>query len=144
AAIAVAAARTAAGEGAPPCSEAEDLVARGLGLALEPPCNAECRRQKSYFYARAAALCPTSATAHGYLGDLYASAGQLMEARDSYRRALAADHDFTPALFGLGDVALLERQYADAIDFYERALALAPADARSACALEVARKLASD
>ena len=86
------------------CREAENLVARGLALEFEAPCHAECLRQKAYFYGRAVALCPTNAAAQNNLGNLFEAAGQLDDAKERYRRALAAGHDFAPALFGLGDI----------------------------------------
>ena len=126
------------------CREAENLVARGLALEFEAPCHAECLRQKAYFYGRAVALCPTNAAAQNNLGNLFEAAGQLDDAKERYRRALAADHDFAPALFGLGDIALVEGQYPEAIGFYERGLALEPADPASTCRLDIARALAAD
>jgi outer membrane protein OmpA-like peptidoglycan-associated protein len=131
---------------APParCTEAEDLVARGLALEFEAPCHAECMRQKAYFYGRATALCPTNAAAQNNLGNLYEAAGQLDDAKERYHRALAAKQDFAPALFGLGDIALVEGQYPQAIGFYERGLALEPADPASTCRLDVAHARAAD
>jgi hypothetical protein len=58
------------------------------------------------------------------LGVLYARYGLLAEARAEFERGSRAGH--TPALTNLGNVAYLQKDYAKALDCYERALKALP------------------
>lgn len=127
-------------DGTPACTEATELVAHGDTLVSTTPCDAECRRQRRYFYGQAAAICPTNAAAPAGLADVHLSAGEFAAAGDAYRRALALDPDFAPALLSMGNLALREGRYADAIHYYDR---ITPRDAMVVCALDVAGRLAA-
>ncbi len=128
---------------ATPCQQADDLVARGLGLEFAGTCDGECLRQKTYFYGRAAALCPTHAVALNNLGYVYERAGQLVAARAQYEEARRADTRFAPAYFGLGDVALTEGRYGEAITSYERGLKEEADEPVAECRLKLARAYAA-
>src|SRR5262249_49873813 len=123
------------------CAGGAGSLTRGAEVDPHSRCAAECLRQRSYFYGRAAIVCPTSARAHVALAEVYAAAGRLREASASFERAVVVDPASTRALVGLGDVALLEERYPRAIELYGHALAASADDPRAGCGLALARRL---
>ena len=61
------------------------------------------------------------------LRTIYLQLNRLEEASDNFRAALTIDERSAVATYGLGQVALSQRRYAEAVKYLERALALTPA-----------------
>ena len=80
--------------------------------------------------SRAASLDPRLTQAHSLLAVAYERKGLPDRAKDSYKRALAADDDDPQALNNLGYSLYLGGNYRSAVDKLKRAARLAPSDAR--------------
>jgi tetratricopeptide (TPR) repeat protein len=77
-------------------------------------------------YLLAAALRPDYVAVQVSLGNLYLELNDLQAAKASFTAALKIHEQSAAAYYGLGQVALSTRSYAEALDYFERALALAP------------------
>jgi tetratricopeptide (TPR) repeat protein len=60
------------------------------------------------------------------LGNLYLELNRLEDAQSSFANALQIDKRSATAYYGLGQVALSKRNYAEAVNYFEKALDLAP------------------
>jgi len=60
------------------------------------------------------------------LGNLYLQLDRLEDAEKNFKAALVIDQNSGAAFYGLGQVALSERSYAQAVNSFEKALALIP------------------
>ncbi len=60
------------------------------------------------------------------LGNIFLELNRLEEARESFSAALAIDKNNPAANYGLGQVAVSKRSYADAVDHFEKTLAQVP------------------
>ncbi len=87
---------------------------------------------------RALQLGPDYVAGVARLGDLLAGQDRVEEATQRYRHALTLDPTCVPCLVGLGQMALLGRDYATAVTHLERALALAPGAATTRYPLALA------
>src|SRR5262249_3264236 len=61
------------------------------------------------------------------LGNVHFNQGHLEEAEAAYQKALATFHQYYQALAALGRVRGAQQQYAEAIAFYQQAVAIVPA-----------------
>lgn len=61
------------------------------------------------------------------LGNIYLELNRLDDAQSSFANALAIDKNSAAADYGLGQVALAKRNYAEAVNYFQKALELAPA-----------------
>ena len=61
------------------------------------------------------------------LGNSYLELNRLDEAQSSFMSALAIDKTSAAAYYGLGQVALSKRNYAEAVNYFQKSLDLAPA-----------------
>ena len=77
-------------------------------------------------YRLARALRPDYLAVPVNLGIIYLQLNRLNEANENFKAALAIDGNCAPALYGLGQVALSQRNYAEAATYFEKALALIP------------------
>ena len=69
-----------------------------------------------------------SVTARRFLGQLYASQGQVTEALEQWKEALALDPDNIPTLIGYGVYLANLRPGTDALEFVRKAYELDPDD----------------
>jgi tetratricopeptide (TPR) repeat protein len=60
------------------------------------------------------------------LGNISLQLNRLPEAQEDFKAALLIDDRSAAALYGLGQVALARRDYTEAVNYFEKALALAP------------------
>lgn len=60
------------------------------------------------------------------LGNIYLELNRLEDAKTSFATALEIDKNSAAAYYGLGQVALSKRSYAEAINYFQKALELAP------------------
>ena len=60
------------------------------------------------------------------LGNIYLELNRLDDAQTSFSNALAIDKSSAVAYYGLGQVALSRRNYADAVNYFQKSLELAP------------------
>jgi tetratricopeptide (TPR) repeat protein len=60
------------------------------------------------------------------LGSIYLQLNRLEEAQENFKAALVIDKSNAAALYGVGQVALSQRSYPEAVKYFEAALALAP------------------
>lgn len=60
------------------------------------------------------------------LGNIYLELNRLEEAKASFVKALEIQQGSAAAYYGLGQVALSKRAYAEAVDYFQKALTLAP------------------
>ena len=60
------------------------------------------------------------------LGNIYLELNRLEDAKTSFIKALEIQKGSAAAYYGLGQVALSKRAYAEAVDYFQKALALAP------------------
>jgi tetratricopeptide (TPR) repeat protein len=77
-------------------------------------------------YRIAGSLRPEYVAVPVNLGNIYLELDRLEDARGSFAAALEIQESIPAAYYGLGQVALSKRSYADAIDYFKKALALAP------------------
>jgi tetratricopeptide (TPR) repeat protein len=77
-------------------------------------------------FRQATALQPANAAVYINFGDLLMRLGELGPAQDAYRQALRIDAESSHALYGLAQAALARGETGAAIDFLQRAEALAP------------------
>jgi len=77
-------------------------------------------------YEQARALRPDYPAVTLRLADAWLELNELDKAQAAYRQVVGTNGLEAAALYGLGQIALLRREYPDAIDFFERALALQP------------------
>jgi tetratricopeptide (TPR) repeat protein len=90
------------------------------------------------YYNAARSLRPDYLPVFVSLGNIYLQLNRLEEAGDFFRRALALDEASAAAQYGLGQVALSKRSYAEAVKYLEQALRLAPEANRLHYALAMA------
>jgi tetratricopeptide (TPR) repeat protein len=64
------------------------------------------------------------------LGNTYLEMNRLADARENFSAVLNIEKNNAAALYGLGQVALSERKYAEAARYFERTLAIIPAATR--------------
>ena len=85
----------------------------------------------------------TLAPAHKNAGDLHYRAGRYEEALDCYQRAIRADPNLGGDVYlKLGNIRYRRRERDDAVQSWERSLALAPDNPMARNNLEMARRLA--
>lgn len=60
------------------------------------------------------------------LGNIFLQLNRLVEAHENLAAALAIDGNSAAALYGLGQVALSQQKYAEAVKYFERALTVTP------------------
>jgi tetratricopeptide (TPR) repeat protein len=60
------------------------------------------------------------------LGNIYLQLNRLEDAKENFKAALVIDDSSAAALYGLGQVALSQRSYAEAVSYFEKALAQTP------------------
>ena len=60
------------------------------------------------------------------LGNIFLELNRLEEARESFSAALEIDKNNPAAHYGLGQVAVSKRSYAEAVDHFEKTLAQVP------------------
>jgi tetratricopeptide (TPR) repeat protein len=60
------------------------------------------------------------------LGSIYLQLNRLEDAKENFKAALLIDQSSAAALYGLGQVALSQRNYPEAVAYFEKTLALAP------------------
>ena len=96
----------------------------GLGLVLQA---AGFYEAAEHAYLHAQARAPDAARWPYYLAHLYQVTGQRGRALDRFRRVVALDPDYLPALVWLGEMHLDQGEPAEAERIYEQALALEPA-----------------
>src|SRR5258708_33642469 len=77
-------------------------------------------------YQIARALQPGYVAVPVNLGNIYLQLNRLEDARENFKAALIIDERSAAALYGLGQVALSQRSYAEAVDYLEKALILIP------------------
>jgi len=77
-------------------------------------------------YRAAAALRPDYVAVHVSLGNLFLELNRLQDAKLSFAAALKIHEQSPAAYYGLGQVALSSRSYGEALEYFKRALALAP------------------
>ena len=78
-------------------------------------------------YQIARGLRPDYAAVPVNLGNIYLQLDRLEDAKENFSAALVIDANSAAALYSLGQVALSQRSYAQAINSFEKALALIPA-----------------
>jgi tetratricopeptide (TPR) repeat protein len=78
-------------------------------------------------YQIARALRPDYVAVPVNLGNIYLQLNRLAEAGENFKAALQIDEAGAAALYGLGQVALSRRSYAEAAGYFAKALARAPA-----------------
>lgn len=74
------------------------------------------------------------------LGNIYLQLNRLVEATENFNAALSIDGNCAPALYGLGQVAVSQRNYAEAVKYFEKALALIPGANRIHYSLAMAHR----
>ena len=89
-------------------------------------------------YRTVASLQPEFVPALVNLGNIYLELDRLQDARSNYALALQKESNNAAAHYGLGQVALAQRSYTEAVEHFERALALAPEANRIHYALAMA------
>jgi len=89
-------------------------------------------------YQMAASLQPAFVAALVNLGNIYLELNRLEEAENSFATALQKEVNNPAAHYGRGQVALSRRNYAEAVEHFEKALALAPEANRIHYALAMA------
>jgi tetratricopeptide (TPR) repeat protein len=77
-------------------------------------------------YEIARTLLPNYVAVPVNLGNIYLQLNRLEDAKENFKVALGIDDSSAAALYGLGQVALSQRSYAEAVNYFERALALIP------------------
>ena len=60
------------------------------------------------------------------LGNIYLQLNRLEDAQENFKAALEIDESSAVALYGLGQVALSQRSYPEAVNYFEKALRLLP------------------
>jgi len=95
----------------------------GIDLTARDPASAEHK------FARALQLQPDNGLAMKYLADLRFRAGRLREAREEYRRAIAAGFRHPDAYVNLASIAEREGHFDEAREALNRAVELASSDA---------------
>ena len=78
-------------------------------------------------YQVARGLRPDYAAVPVNLGNIYLQLDRLEDAKENFNAALVIDENSAAALYGLGQVALSQRSYGQAINNFEKALRLIPA-----------------
>jgi len=89
-------------------------------------------------YRSALSLQPDLIPALVNLGNIYLELDRLEDARTSFASALEKQSNNPAAHYGLGQLALSKRSYAEAVEHFEKALALAPEANRIHYALAMA------
>jgi len=77
-------------------------------------------------YGIARTLRPEYVAAPVNLGNIYLQLNRLDDAKENFKAALVIEANSAAALYGLGQVALSQRSYAEAVNYLEKALALTP------------------
>jgi tetratricopeptide (TPR) repeat protein len=83
-------------------------------------------------------LRPDFIAAQVNLGNIYLELNRLHDAQLSFNDALAIDKNSAAAYYGLGQVALSQRRYAEAVNYFQKSLELAPGANRIHYALAMA------
>jgi outer membrane protein OmpA-like peptidoglycan-associated protein len=96
--------------------------------------------KKEELLRRAIALCPSHGIAHNNLGDVLEKQGRAAEAIASYTEAVRLTGAAIP-MFGVADVYLKTGRPLDALQWYEKGLAIDPGDKMSIERAAVARDL---
>jgi tetratricopeptide (TPR) repeat protein len=78
------------------------------------------------------------------LGNIFLQLDRLAEAHENFTAALAIDGSCAAALYGLGQVALSQRSYAEAAGYFEKALAVLPGANRIHYSLAMAYRALGD
>ena len=60
------------------------------------------------------------------LGNIYLQLNRMEDAKENFTAALVIDESSAAALYGLGQVALSQRSYTEAVNYFEKALRLLP------------------
>ena len=74
----------------------------------------------------AVAMLPKNAEPFFRLADTYVQRGKLDLAQRAYQQALTLDANLAPVYQGLGKIAFLQNRLADAVQYYQKAITLAP------------------
>lgn len=74
------------------------------------------------------------------LGNIYLQLNRLEDARENFKAALVIDEGSAAALYGLGQVALSQRSYAEAVSYFEKAVAQTPGANRIHYSLAMAHR----
>ena len=90
------------------------------------------------YYDAARQLRPDYLPVFVSLGNIYLQLNRLDEAEANFKRALEINENIAAAQYGLGQVALSRRSYADAARYLEKALSLSPESNRLHYALAMA------
>jgi tetratricopeptide (TPR) repeat protein len=77
-------------------------------------------------YQLARTLRPDYVAVHVNLGNIFLELNRLEDAQQSFSAALKIDNNNPAAHYGLGQVAVSKRSYAEAIDHFQKTLAQAP------------------
>jgi tetratricopeptide (TPR) repeat protein len=77
-------------------------------------------------FERALRLAPSDEAVLVWLGDAYLGQDRIAEAKDLLNKLVSANSRSVAALYRLGRAALLERDYAHAAEYFERALTIDP------------------
>jgi tetratricopeptide (TPR) repeat protein len=71
-------------------------------------------------------MSPEYVAASVNLGNIFLQLNRLDEAKQNFKAALIIDESSAAALYGLGQVALSQRSYAEAVNYLEKSLVLVP------------------
>jgi outer membrane protein OmpA-like peptidoglycan-associated protein len=114
------------------CTQARDLYKEALA--------AQNNSGKIRIYQKVIELCPNYAEAHNNLADAYEKAGYIDKAEKEYKEALRIKPDLASAYLSLGDLNYQKEDYAGAVQFYEKGLALHPQDELAIRNLQTAKE----
>jgi tetratricopeptide (TPR) repeat protein len=89
-------------------------------------------------YSLVRTLQPDYVAAAVNLGNIYLESNRLADARTNFTAALRIRNDIAAAHYGLGQVALSERNYQEAAKYFEKTVALVPAATRTYYSLAMA------
>lgn len=78
------------------------------------------------------------------LGNIYLQLNRLEDAKENFKAALGIDESSAAALYGLGQVALSQRSYTEAVNYFEKALRLLPGANRIHYSLAMAYRALGD
>ena len=78
------------------------------------------------YYKIARELRPEYVAVPVNLGNMFLQTNRLAEAKENFTAAVMIDESSAAALYGLGQVALSQRSYSEAVSYFEKALTLMP------------------